>query len=127
MPNNLYICALWGGVKIGRNCAIGRRKKGTIIGHFFPTKIYINDKSAKINIGNNVNLNGVYIASRKYISIGDNCRIAAGVVILDYNGHIVNSNNRTIGRDTPQSIFIGNNVWIGTNSIVLKGSIIGDN
>lgn len=59
--------------------------------------------------------------------IGDNCRIAAGTIIIDYNGHLVNSNNRTVGCDKPESITIGNNVWLGTNSIVLKGTIIGDN
>lgn len=116
-----------GGVIIGQNCAIGRRKSGRIIGHFYPTKIYINDRTANIIIGNNVNLNGAYIASRQLVSIGDNCRIAAGVVIIDYNGHIVNSINRTIGQDSPQSIIIGNNVWIATNSIILKGTHIGDN
>lgn len=114
-------------VKIGANCAIGRRKKGPIIGHFFPTRIIIKGSDASVHIGNNTNLNGVYIASRKSIEIGSNCRIAAGVVILDHKGHIVNSGDRTHGQDIPNPITIGDNVWLGTNCIILKGTVIGDN
>lgn len=84
-------------------------------------------KGAKISIGDNTNLNGVYIGCRKEVTIGKNCRIAAGVVIIDYNGHEVNSVNRTRGVDTPKPIVIGDNVWIATNAIILKGTIIGDN
>ena len=47
--------------------------------------------------------------------------------IIDSNGHIVESLDRTVGRDIPKPIIIGNNVWIGLNSIILKGTIIGDN
>ena len=64
---------------------------------------------------------------KKRIRIGDNCVIAAGVNIIDSNGHVVNSSNRTIGRDNPVEITIGNNVWIGMNCTILKGSVIGDN
>lgn len=53
--------------------------------------------------------------------------MASGVNIIDGNGHETNSLDRTKGRDLPKEIVIGNNVWIGLNVIVLKGSIIGDN
>lgn len=53
--------------------------------------------------------------------------IAAGVNIMDSNGHLVKSKNRTKEHDAPQAIVIGNNVWIGLNAIILKGTIIGDN
>lgn len=68
-----------------------------------------------------------HTSTPKKIKIGDNCVIAAGVNIVDSNGHVVNSINRTIGRDNPKDIFIGNNVWIGMNCTILKGSIIGNN
>ncbi len=113
-----------GGVSVGSNSNIGRR---TVLGHYYPTKIRLEAKDAKVIIGSNVNLNGVNISCCKFISIGNNCRIASGVVILDYNGHIVNSSDRTVGRDCPKCIIIGNNVWIGINSIILKGTSIGDN
>jgi len=116
-----------GGVKIGDNSIIGRRKHSATIGHFFPTRIKLATKEASLKIGSDVHLNGVYIACRKRISIGDNCRIAASVVILDYNGHVVRSYDRTKGLDNPMEVTIGNNVWIGTNALILKGTSIGDN
>lgn len=118
---------MWGGVKIGDNSIIGKRKHSATIGHFYPTRIKLASKGASLDIGCNVHLNGVYIACRKQISIGDNCRVAAGVVILDYNGHEVRSLDRTKDQDNPMDVLIGNNVWIGTNAIILKGTSIGDN
>ena len=63
----------------------------------------------------------------KKLVIGKNSVIASGVHIIDSNGHILNSNNRTKGRDIPADIIIGENVWIGLNSVILKATIIGNN
>lgn len=60
-------------------------------------------------------------------NIAKNCVIAAGVNIIDSNGHEVASYERTKGRDIANPIKIGNNVWISANAIILKGTIIGDN
>ena len=83
--------------------------------------------NSHIVIGNNCRLNGAYIHAEKKIVIGNNCVVASGVHIIDSNGHLVYSSNRTIGRDNPEEIIIGNNVWIGINSIILKGTTIGNN
>ncbi len=85
------------------------------------------EKNAIIEIGDNCRINGAYIHAKKAITIGNNCVIAANVNIIDSNGHETHSDNRTIGRDEPHEIIIGNNVWIGLNSIILKGTTIGDN
>lgn len=93
----------------------------------FPTSLLCDGNGSKILIGDNCRLNGVYVHAQKSITIGSNCVMASGVNIIDCNGHETNSTDRTIGRDIPKEIVIGNNVWIGLNSIVLKGSVIGDN
>lgn len=93
----------------------------------FATTLFVDAPGALIKIGENCRLNGVYVHAQNKIHIGNNCVIAAGVNIIDSNGHQVKSLNRTIGRDNPQPIVIGNNVWIGLNAIILKGTIIGDN
>ncbi len=116
-----------GGVEIGNNCGIGVRRNSNTIGHFHKTTLSIKSPKAKILIGDNTNLNGVYVGCRENIQIGKNCRIATGCTIIDYNGHVTFSKNRTSGRDTPCPIIIGDNVWIGINSIVLKGTVIGNN
>jgi acetyltransferase-like isoleucine patch superfamily enzyme len=53
--------------------------------------------------------------------------IASGVNIIDTNGHVLLSLDRTIGRDTPEEIIIEDNVWIGLNCTILKGTKIGKN
>ena len=93
----------------------------------FPTSLLLDGKGAKISIGDNCRINGAYIHAQKSIVIGKNCVIATGVNIIDSNGHQVKSLNRTIGRDNPEDIIIGDNVWIGMNATILKGTMIGDN
>lgn len=117
----------WGGVFIGKNCNIGRSNIGYHGGMPFHTGLLVDGDGGKITIGDNCRINGAYIHAQKNITIGSNCVIASGVNIIDSNGHEVKSLNRTLGRDIPQDIVIGSNVWICINSTILKGSIIGDN
>lgn len=116
-----------GEVHIGNNCLIGRSRNGYHAGMPFYTTILLDGTKSFVSIGNNVRINGAYIHSQQSINIGDNCVIAAGVNIIDSNGHETYSNNRTIGRDIPKKIQIGSNVWIGINATILKGTSIGDN
>lgn len=117
---------LCGNIKIGNNSSIGRRKRSRILGFFEPTTI-LTSKEGFIKIGENTCLNGCYLNARESIIMGDNCRLASGVCILDHNGHEVYSLNRTVGSDAGVAVRIGSNVWIGLNSIILKGTEIGDN
>lgn len=93
----------------------------------FSTCVLIDKKGARVEIGENCRVNGVYIHAQKEIKIGKNSVIASGVQIIDTNGHETISGNRTKGRDVPQAIKIGENVWIGLNSIILKDTVIGNN
>ena len=93
----------------------------------FPTTLLVDGQKGEIIIGNNCRLNGVYVHAQKKIVIGDNCVMASGINIIDSNGHETSSLDRTKGRDVPKEIIIGNNVWIGMNAIILKGSVIEDN
>ena len=114
-------------ILVGNNVYLRSDSEGYHTGMPFPTTLLVDVKGGSINIGDNCRLNGAYIHAQKSISIGKNCLIAAGVNIIDSNGHIVMSGNRTIGRDNPKEIVIGDNVWIGLNSTILKGSILGNN
>lgn len=114
------------GVNINDGTRIGCFAKGYSVGFFHRTRI-ITLGSGKISIGNYCEINGANICSKSKITIGNKVQIASGVQITDYNAHSVYSYNRHIERDDPCPISIGNNVWIGLNAIILKGSIIGDN
>lgn len=123
--SNVY--AKLGKIIIGNRVKVGRDKRGYHASLPFYTTLLTDKQDAEIMIGNNCRINGAYIHAQNKITIGDNCVIASGVNIIDSNGHQLISKNRTIDRDEPKPIAIGNNVWIGMNVIILKGTIIGNN
>ena len=114
-------------MKIGEGCTIGRKAKGYHAGMPFYTTLLNDGNDSHIIIGDNCRLNGAYVHVQNNITIGNNCVLAAGISIIDSNGHELYSKDRTIGHDTSKPIRIGNNVWIGLNSIILKDTTIGDN
>ena len=116
-----------GGVQIGEGSTIGRTRNGYHAGMPFFTTLLNDGENSHITIGNHCRINGAYIHAKEFIEIGDYCVMASGITIIDSNAHNVNSINRTIGQDIPEGIRIGNNVWIGLNAVILKGTVIGDN
>lgn len=65
------------------------------------------------------------------IRIGDMCLIGANVTIADTDFHAISPSGRRYNND-PRAIscspvLIGDNVFLGTGTIVLKGVRIGDN
>ena len=112
---------------IGKKVYLRSKKRGYHAALQFPTTILMDVPGSEVAIGDYSRINGAYIHAQKKIEIGKNCVIASGVQIMDTNGHELISSNRTVGRDKPKEIKIGNNVWIGINAIILKGSDIGNN
>jgi acetyltransferase-like isoleucine patch superfamily enzyme len=77
---------------------------------------------ARLHIGNNVGINqGTRIACSQEISIGDGCMIGDECVIIDNDFHGINK-----GPAKCDPIRIGNNVWLATRVIVLRGVTIGE-
>lgn len=80
--------------------------------------------SGTIKIGNNCFFNdGCSINCQKNIEIGNNVIFGQNVMIFDHDHDYKNDVNNFIMDD----VKIGNNVWIGANCIILKGTIIDDN
>tara|TARA_E500000331_G_scaffold123539_1_gene121047 strand:+ start:13663 stop:14286 length:624 start_codon:yes stop_codon:yes gene_type:complete len=88
-------------------------------------------ENATITIGNNVRISGTTICAFKSIVIGDRCVIGADVIIADTDFHSMNSNIRSSKNDSNNAeaspVIINNDVFIGANSIILKGVNIGSN
>ena len=80
-------------------------------------------EEGNLHIGKNCffNLNCSITCADK-IEIGDNCLFANNVVIVDHDHDYRNGQKL---KKTP--IFIGNNVWIGANCVILRGTYLGDN
>lgn len=114
-------------ITLGENVYIRSDSRGYQAGMPFPATLLTDVKNATISIGSNTRIVGAYIHAQDSIVMGKNCLIASGVNILDSNGHQVYSTNRTVNRDTPEKIVLGDNVWVGINAIILKGTTIGSN
>ena len=83
-------------------------------------------------IGSNTNIgHSCSFAIGKSIRIGDDCLIAGETLMFDSSGHPSDPTARLARLPPPDGevkpIKIGNNVWIGTRSIVTPGVTIGDN
>ena len=59
------------------------------------------------------------------VSIGSGCRIGWNCLFLSSDEHVVQVDGEDLKYE--EDIVIGNNIWIGTRVIVLKGTEIGDN
>lgn len=82
-------------------------------------------KNAKCSFGHHTYLNrSTSIDCTLEVTIGDNCAISDNVQILDSDFHTIAYKSKTVEKSKP--IHIGNHVWIGRSSIILKGVSIGD-
>lgn len=103
-----------GRVTLGENCCFRSfrlRQQFTVL------------QDAVLEVGDNALFNdGVVLCAAKSIKIGHSVKVADMVYIYDTHFHQVCPDEPL----TEASVSIGNNVWIGANSMVLAGASIGD-
>lgn len=93
------------------------------IGH--GSRISVGDEG-KLFIGKNfVITSSSSIVCNNEIRIGHDCLLSWKVLIIDTDYHVIHycDNNNSI---ISKPIMIGNKVWIGCNTIILKGTVISD-
>lgn len=74
-----------------------------------------------LNVGKRVFMNqNVMITCKEHINIGDDVTIGNNVVIVDHDHNYKSSGF------IKTSVSIGSNTWIGANSVILRGSSIGE-
>ncbi len=85
------------------------------------------DYGKHIEVGKNffANYNCTIIDVGK-VKIGDNCMLAPNVAIYTA-GHPIHPDTRNAAFEYGKEVSIGNNVWIGGNSVVCPGVHIGNN
>lgn len=85
-------------------------------------------ENSLVSIGENVQVSGSTISSASSIEIGNNVLIGSGVLITDGDAHPIDVKSRLSGGPgIVKRIKIGDNVFIGARSIILKGVTIGNN
>lgn len=81
-----------------------------------------------LTIGSHVCINSnCYIAAQQNVTIGDGCELGPNVIIVDHDHDFRAGGGIRAGKYKRSSVVIGNNVWIGANTVVLRGTEIGDN
>ena len=119
-------------LQLKKNCVINIDEQSQVEG-----AISFDKENASISIGKRVFMNGSLIAAKK-IEIGDDVLISWGVTIVDHNSHSISFseraedvNNWRLGQKDwthvkIMPIKISNKVWVGFNTIILKGVTIGE-
>jgi acetyltransferase-like isoleucine patch superfamily enzyme len=101
--------------KIRINRSLSTRKNVTFI-----------SDGGELTIGKGVFFNcNCTITSCSSIKIGNHCSFGPNVVIVDHDHNYKKVNNDDMFISSP--VIIGNNVWIGANAVILRGTTIGDN
>ena len=100
------------------------------LGYSNPCKISISNGAQLIINGDIAMSNSSIIVTQK-ISIGSNVMIGGGCTIVDTDFHSSNPNDWFTPKDganrNSKEVVIGNNVFIGMKTIILKGVHVGNN
>jgi acetyltransferase-like isoleucine patch superfamily enzyme len=111
-------------ISIGNNCEFRSRLNSNLIGINHPCSIstIISEFQSSIEIGDNCGFSGTVISAFKCIKIGNNVRCGANTLITDSDWHLDD-----LRSGAPADVTICDKVWLGVNSVVLKGVMIGEN
>lgn len=129
----------WPRVNIGRGgkCIIGEgfksnnREMSNPIGRFNKCSLIVGNKGVLL-IGKNVGMSSTAIVCHHLIKIGDNVNLGGNTVIYDTDFHSLNYKFRMDSKlDKAETktapVKIGNSVFIGGHTTILKGVEIDDN
>ncbi len=85
------------------------------------------DYGSNIYVGKNCFMNyNCTILDNGKVTLGDNCLLAPNVSIYTA-GHALHPDSRALGYEYGVEVTVGNNVWVGGNTVILPGVHIGDN
>lgn len=140
---NLYLEARLNGghIEIGRNVRFNHRvtfqgkgsvviKDGVVFGYrmagSLDNRIILQVRTSESCIEEVQIMNGCELFSTLSINVGKRTLIGAGVKILDSDFHSTNPQLRSSPGES-KAVFIGENVWVGMEAMILKGVSIGAN
>ena len=126
--NRLVLHSPNGTLQIGERFSCNSIIKSNSIGLIQPTVLNISSEGSVLTIGNNVGISGSTICASVSVTIGNNVLIGSGCLITDTDAHPLDWRDRQMGANehTLRSpVVIGNDVFIGARSIILKGVKIG--
>lgn len=117
-------------ISIGNNVVLCSTSKLTALGVYHAVILRTLSKDAILIIGDDTGISGATICAAKKVSIGKGVLLGANVTIMDTDFHSIlpeNRRNIQVHQLENKEVIIEDNVFIGANSIILKGSHIGKN
>ncbi|MDF5716128.1 MAG: acyltransferase [Rhizonema sp. NSF051] len=109
-----------GQIEIGHSCSFA-------VNSFIPNQVLIQDKEAKVSIGDYCYFNGATVMAKKYIEFKRQCLVSDSMIV-DTNYHSVEINRMAPNaKEKVKPIYVGENVWLGSRSVIMKGVSIGNN
>jgi len=119
-----------GAIRIGRNVRIHSRFRSNLVGLATPTVLQCVG-TGRIRVGDHTGLSGVVLSARDSITIGQHVQMGGNVRVLDHDFHSLDYRIRRDpvqdrASDAGKAVVIGDDVFVGTNVIILKGAHIGE-
>lgn len=117
-------------IRIGKNFILNNGERFNSIGRQEKCVFSIR-ANAELTIGNNVGISSSTIFCNKEVTIGDNVKIGGNTCIYDTDFHSLDYEDRReryydVVNTKSKAVRIGNDVFIGAHSTILKGVTIGD-
>ena len=113
---------------LGANCRFrSLTKMSNQAGICRPCTIETLQEDAVIEIGENCGFSGTMVSAALKISIGNNVMCGSNSSITDTDWHGIHPSERPARYAKKKEVIIEDNVWLGMNVVVLKGSHIGEN
>jgi acetyltransferase-like isoleucine patch superfamily enzyme len=83
---------------------------------------------AFLSVGDQVGMSGSSVCAAESVKIGNDCLLGADVLITDTDFHSTTAKGPRLHQKNAKTapVVVGDNVFIGARSIVLKGVTIGD-
>lgn len=117
-------------IEIGEHCLFCSRSSQTALGVNHPVVLRTLRSRATIRIGSGVRMSGTTICAARSVIIGDRCVIGANATIVDTDFHSIDPLDRASQVDADlascREVLIGDDVFIGGGSYILKGVRIGN-
>ena len=83
---------------------------------------------ATLEIGSRFGMsNGCVVTAYEHVTIGDDVMLGPNVLIYDQDHDYRAPGGVAAKQYKTAPVRIGNNVWIGANSVILRGTVIGEN
>ncbi len=114
-------------ITIGSGCAFRSDGTSNLVGVNRRCILATLREGAEIVIGEGSRFSGTVVAAAEQIVIGKGVLCGANVLITDFDWHPIEPRLRHNGPSLSKRVIIGDNVWLGVNSIVLRGVKIGKN